>query len=297
MARKPVSQSKKSKSKSKFNSKDHLSKTEKKEVKEIINGKPEVKYFTSGNNNYNLSVFPGAQTPLASGGPFSTATGGFLSLLAQCPAGTGPNERIGLRITPVKAKCTWTFSLVNPGTNGGSGISGPQNFIVNLYVVEPKGYNNITTIASIPPGEFLLNGNGTCSDPNVPSNLDQTKMLQVINNLPVNKNLYKVKMHKKFHISKNAGNQNLNPYTTTPEYGNQNTPQDNSVQTVTFEWKPPKFKYNLPTDTLPNNHNPLFLVWATPVDGARFPTNNGGTGPDIGMLTYGYRIEYWFTDT
>lgn len=290
----------KSSKQSKSKGKDHLSKTEKQEVKKIVNGKPELKYFSSANTNYNLSVFPGCSTPLATTtSSFSTSFGGFISLLAQCPAGTGPNERIGLKITPVKARTTWTFSLLNPGVNGGAGISGPQNLVVHLYVVEPKGYNNINTVASIPSGEFLLQGNGLCQDPNVSANTDQVKMLQIVNNLPVNRNLYKVKMHKKFHISKGAGNQNLKPYTgsTIGEFSQTNAPTDNSIQTITYEWVPPKFKYNLPTDTLPNNHNPLFLVWATTVDGAVFPTNNGGTGPDIGMLTYGYRNEYWFTDS
>ena len=301
MAKMPVSQKYKYKYKSKQpkqSKEDHLSKNEKKEVKQIVAGKPEVKYFSSANTNYNLSVFPGCTTPLATAGSsFGTSFGGFLSMLAQCPAGTGPNERIGLKITPVKARTTWTFSLLNPGVNGGAGISGPQNFVVNLYVVEPKGFNNVNTISQIPAGEFLLEGNGNLQDPNVTNNVDQVKMLQIVNNLPVNRNLYKVKMHKKFHISKGAGNQNLSTYTgtTVGEFSQTNAPQDNSIQTITYEWVPPKFKYNLATDIFPNNHNPLFLVWATTVDGAVFPTDNAQTNA-TGMLKYGYRNEYWYTD-
>jgi len=158
----------------------------------------------------------------------------------------------------------------------------------------------VATVANIPPNAFLLQGNGNTQDPFVTNNTDQVKMLQIVNRLPVNKNLYKVRMHKKFHISKNGGNQNLSAFTgaTVYEFQCQNTPQDNSIQTITYDWVPPKFKYNDPTSIFPNNHNPLFLVWATPVDGARFPTNNGSSGfPDIGMLTYGYRNEYWYTDS
>jgi len=287
-------------SKAKMSRKDHLSKTEKKEVKQIIAGKPEVKYFASSLNNYNLNVFPGATTPLATTtSSFGTSQGGFISLLAQCPAGTGPNERIGLKITPVKARTTWTFSLREPGNQGGAGLSPPQNYVVHLYVVEPKGYNNINTVSSIPAGEFLLQGNGLCTDPVVTNNTDQTRMLQIINNLKVNRNLYKVKMHKKFHISKNGGIQNLKPYTGSiigsDATATPNLNPDSSIQTITYDWVPPKFKYNLPTDTLPNNHNPLFLVWATTVDGSPFPDNGAGANA-VGMLTYGYINEYWFTD-
>jgi len=183
----------------------------------------------------------------------------MLPVLAQ---GDNDSNRIGLKVQPVSARTVFTFFF--NGTS--SAASWTQDKIVNLVIVKVKGHDSQAAIASTPGAAFLRKGDSTYVDPVYPAGGGEVDMLQQINHLPVNTNLYTVLKHYRFRLRKGTGNQNSAPSMTLGEIAPSGVPASEDLHTIIYNWKPPTLKYTGNLQTFPDAHAPQFLCWMTNAD-------------------------------
>lgn len=230
-----------------------------KRVLAVVNRREETKYVAD-NITIGTGVTAAGVTPA-----------NFVRLLPQVPQGVAENQRIGDRINPVRACAYITYYMG----------STPNMFDVtlNCVIVNVKGAQTAASIAAVPAGGFLKAGNGLNVDPADPN---QTNMLTLVNNFPVNNDQYTLLRWYKKRFAKGAGA--LNGATAGNEAGQgANTP---SKQLIKFSWKPPTLKYDDGAAGLPTNHYPVLLTWATANDGSALQN----------ILFYSIHSELYFKD-
>jgi len=187
--------------------------------------------------------------------------------------GVQDNQREGDVIQPVRARTFWTFYL-------NRAVPDLFDITLNLVVVYVKGATTDVAVAALPGGDFLKVGDGTNVDPNA---VGQVDMLTKINHYPVNNDQYTLKKWFKRRICKGASDVN-GPIGVA---GNNSPPTGGQgAITLQFKWKPPHLKYSDAAQTLPRNHYPVYLVWATANDGSAL----------TGLLSFNCRTELYYKD-
>lgn len=235
-----------------------------KKVMAVVNRKDETKYVAE-----NITAVP-VIVPATQVTPLNLAR--MFPLMTQ---GDANNQRIADQVQPIKARSFWTFYL-----NG----SVPDLFDVtlNLCIVYVKGASTDVAVNAVQAGQFLKVGDGTNTDPTSINSID---MLTKINHYPVNKDQYTLKKWFKKRFCKGASD--INGPVGLPTNNTPPTAGAHPSLTLQYTWKPPTLKYNDGAQTLPRNHYPVYLVWATP---------NDGTNPLIPLLSFNLRSELMFKD-
>lgn len=199
---------------------------------------------------------------------------GFFNCLTAVTQGVGDYQRVGEKISPVKAAIDFSFNWTNDQSNN-------QDVVVNLWVVIAKGANSRVALPSVPVGQFLNVGNGTNRDPD---DGNQPLMLNQINHMPLNKDQYQGLRHYQFRMCRGTGAQaNQGPATIVAPTG---TAAREDQRYIRYTWKPPMLKYNLNTDAFPTSHYPVYGYWVTNADGSAY-------GDTLHIST---RTHLWFKD-
>ena len=213
-------------------------------IKSVVGRQEETKYSAEVDQN-NTAVLQGVTTP-----------GELYKMVPQVSQGAADNNRIGDSITPKSTQLQLTFNYIPSDAKA-------VDQIINVLVLRVKGVGTAAALTQVPAGTLLKVGNGTNTDPNDP---DQTKMIQVINRMPVNTDQFTVLKRYRFRMAKGIGFINSIGIPVAPDVGQiANTP---TVKQITFSWKPPKLKYQGPPSTMPTNHYPVWCAWATNSDGS-----------------------------
>lgn len=231
-----------------------------KKVMKVVNRSSETKYVSSI-PSLAVAITSAVNTPA-----------GFTGLLPPVSQGTGESQRIGDRVQPVFARSTFTYYLSNT----------PNMFDVTMHlvIVMVKGAGSAATVGAVPAGSLLKVGTGVNADPNDPN---QTNMLSLVNHYPINTDQYTLCKWYKRRFAKGPGAINGAP--AAAEAGQiANTP---AQQVIKYKWKPPTLKYDAAAASLPQNHYPVFITWATANDGSALQ----GT-----ILNYSCRSELYFKD-
>ena len=233
-------------------------------IKRIIKGGEETKYTAE-----NITAVP-VVVPATQATPLNLAR-----MFPQQTQGTADNQRIGDQITPTSARTFWTFYLNR---------SVPDLFDVtlNLVVVYVKGATTDVAVAAVQAGQFLRVGDGTNTDPTAGNAID---MLTKIQHYPVNSDQYTLKKWYRRRICK--GPNDINGAVGAAGNNAPPTAGRHPCLTLQYKWKPPKLKYNDAAQTLPRNHYPVYLVWATA---------NDGSMPLAPLLSFNVRSELHFKD-
>jgi len=184
-------------------------------------------------------------------------------LYPQLAQGNGQTQRIGLRVQPTSAQACFTFYFPDENANN-------QSAIVNLWIVTVKGAKNQEAVDHQPSGEFLRIGNGNTVDPN---DGDQTLMLTRYQHYPVNRERYTVLKHYRFIMRKGVGKQ-ANQAGPSNTFAPTGTLANEGMRNIVYSWKPPTLIYPAAgataASTLPTNHYPLALYYATNTDGSAY---------------------------
>lgn len=234
-----------------------------KAVQSVLARSEETKYVAE-----NISAAP-IVVPATQTTPLNLAR--MFPVLGQ---GVAENQRIGDQVKPTHARTFWTFYLNR---------SVPDLFDVtlNVVVVYVKGATTDVAVAALPAGNFLKVGDGTNTDPSAPSPVD---MLTKIQHYPVNSDQFTLKKWFRKRICKGASDIN-----GPVGLGTNNSPPTAGAHpclTLQYKWKPPTLKYSDAAQTLPRNHYPVYLVWATANDGSAL----------TGLLSFNVRSELFFKD-
>lgn len=199
---------------------------------------------------------------------------GFFNCLASLTQGVGDYQRIGEKVSPVKACIDFSFNWTNDNSNN-------QDVVVNLWILIAKGANSRVALPSVPVGQLLQVGNGTNRDPD---DGNQPLMLNQINHMPLNKDQYTGLRHYRFRMRRGTGAQaNQGPATIVAPTG---VVAREDQRYIRYTWKPPQLKYNLNTDAFPTSHYPVYGYWCTNADGSAY-------GDTLHIST---RAHLWFKD-
>jgi len=198
-------------------------------------------------------------------------------MLPTLTQGVDDYQRVGNRIRPVRAKTQWNLNIFNP-------IGPLLDLTVNLVIFTVKGATTNTAVGAIPGGDFLRVGDGTNVDPVGPPGITDINMLNFVNNYVVNQERYT--LHKWHRILFKKG-----PNDANGAVGVANAPPTvlgaKLHRKITYNWKPPQLKYDNNAATLPTNHYPVYLIWAT---------NNDGTALVANSIGFTCRTELLFKD-
>jgi len=235
-----------------------------KRVLAVLSRKEETKYVS----NQLQQFIPMGQALIT---PAGLTNQGCLTPVTQ---GDGGHQRIGDKITPVRAAIDFSFNWTNENSNN-------QDVIVNLWIVMAKGANSRVALPSVPVGKFLQVGDGTNRDPDDPN---QPLMLNQINHMPLNKDQYTGLKHYRFRMRRGVGAQaNQGPATIIAPTG---VLAREDQRYIRYSWKPPTLKYNAAADTFPTSHYPVYGYWVTNADGSAY-------GDTLHIST---RTHLWFKD-
>jgi len=233
-----------------------------KKVLNVVNKKEETKY-----------VAQQLQQQVAMGQALVTPAGMF-NCLTPVTQGVGDFQRIGEKITPVKAAIDFSFNWTNEQSNN-------QDVVVNLWVVLAKGANSRIALPTVPIGQFLNVGNGTNRDPD---DGNQPLMLNQVNHMPLNKDQWTQLRHYRFRMRRGTGAQaNQGPATIVAPTG---TTANEDQRYIRYSWKPPTLKYNTNADAFPTSHYPVYGYYVTNADGSAY-------GDTLHIST---RTHLWFKD-
>lgn len=231
-------------------------------VKQVLARQLETKY-TAEDTVGNTLVPAGLTTPA-----------GLQRMIPNVAIGAGEFNRIGDRIKPIRATCSWAVHYNAANTQF-------QDVTVHLVILQVKGASTAAAVAQVPATNLFKIGNGGFCDPD-PAVFTQTQLMEHVNNYPINDSLYTVKRHFKKRFAKGSYDVNGVP-------GANATSQIAVAQPLhvfRWSWKPPALKYNSNAVTLPTNHYPVYAIWCTTNDGQAYP----------GLLSYGTRCELSFKD-
>lgn len=233
-----------------------------KRVLAIVNRKEETKYVAQ-----QLQQF----VPM---GQALVTPAGFFNCLTPTTQGVGDFQRIGEKISPVKACIDFSFNWTNENSNN-------QDVVVNLWIVIAKGANSRIALPSVPVGQFLNVGNGTNRDPD---DGNQPLMLNQVNHMPLNKDQYTQLRHYRFRMRRGVGAQaNQGPATIVAPTG---VVAREDQRFIRYTWKPPALKYNTNADQFPTSHYPVYGYYVTNADGSAY-------GDTLHIST---RTHLWFKD-
>lgn len=238
-----------------------------KKVEKVLNRKLETKYVAE-----NITSAPPA--PASTQIPSNQVTPANLQrMLPVIAQGLQEDQRVGDLIAPTKACGYWTLFL-NDFTTGIVDVT------VNIVVVMVKGASSQVAVAGTAGGDFLKTGGGGNTDPN---GFTPVQFLTEVNRYHVNSDQYTLKKWIRKRICKGAG-----PVQgpLTGGVTNSSPTAGQGAMVVKYTWKPPKMKYNAAGDTLPTNHYPVYMIWAT---------SNNATAL-TGDVAYNYRSELYFKD-
>jgi len=228
----------------------------------VVNRKEETKYVSQ-----QLQQF------VAMGQALVTPAGLF-NCLTPVGQGVGDYQRIGEKISPVKACVDFTFNWTNDQSNN-------QDVVVNLWIVIAKGANSRVALPNVPIGQFLQVGNGTNRDPDDPN---QPLMLSQVNHMPLNRDQYTQLKHYRFRMRRGTGAQaNQGPATIVAPTG---VAAGEDQKFIRYSWKPPALKYNTNADQFPTSHYPVYGYYVTNADGSAY-------GDTLHIST---RTHLWFKD-
>lgn len=215
-----------------------------KKVLAVVNRNEETKYVA------NNIVSPAIAIPAAQTTPLN-----FARIMPFLTQGVQDFQRVGDKVKPLRARTFWTC-FPDPA------VTGLYDITMNLVIVRVKGAQTDLAVAATPGTDFLRVGNGGQTDPNDPN---QEVMLTEINRYPVNTERYTVLKHFKHRFCKGANNIQGPVGAATnnsPPTGGPASP----TKVFTFSWKPPTLLYDNAAATLPTNHYPVYLIWATAND-------------------------------
>lgn len=199
---------------------------------------------------------------------------GLFNCLTPVTQGTGDHQRIGEKISPVKAAVDFTFQWTNDQSNN-------QDVIVNLWVVKAKGADSRVALPSVPIGQFLQVGNGTNRDPD---DANQSLMLSQVQHMPLNRDQWAQCKHYRFRMRRGTGAQaNQGPATIVAPTG---VTAKEDFRIIRYTWKPPQLKYNTAADAFPTSHYPVYGYYVTNADGSAY-------GDTLHIST---RTHLWFKD-
>lgn len=234
----------------------------KRAVTQIVNSQLETKYVAQDLVGGAL-VTSGGVTP-----------GILLQMLPALGQGGGDYQRNGVVVKPTRASCKWVVHFNGANNNF-------DDLTVNLLILSVKGRATANAVAQIVGPSLLRGGNGNYADPD-PATYTQAQLLEHVNNYQVNGEQYtRLKWFKKRFAKGSYGINGVPGANATSQIA-VNPP---SV-TFNYTWKPPTLKYLTGAPTLPTNHYPVYVIWAT--------TNDGGAYS--GNLSYGLRSEMSFKD-
>lgn len=203
-------------------------------------------------------------------------------LLPNVQQGTDDAQRIGNKISPVKARSHFTFYF----QSSNSQANWVNDIEVNFIIVKAKGYDSDSARLSIPPDSLLKNGAGGVEDPSAANVGNQQTALVRKNMFPVNTDLYTVLLRKTFVMRKGPGNQNTAP--AGGEIAPTGVLAHEDCYKFTYDWVPPTLEYNKQLDLLPQAHNPLAICWCTSCDTA---------AAQSGALEWAISSDLYFKDT
>lgn len=244
-----------------------LTAVQKKEVKQLIKAPVETKY---------AGFYYFGSAPVLSAVNTPTDCRPFLAPVLQGPQ---DNQRIGDDISPVRAVGYWNYWFNSDLTTSS------VDCMVHLLVLMSKVSAGVQTFPSLSSNTLLQTGAGTYYDPDGP---DQVQMATSINKSPVNTKNWLVIARRSFRMTKNLGQQNAEA--TIPASNGQTSSSSKQI-TISFTKGIKKLSYLNPIDTQPSSHYPVFITWATTVDGRALPT--GGGGP---VLRVGYKADLFYKD-
>jgi len=206
---------------------------------------------------------------------------GLNRLLASVGQGPNENQRIGSKISPVKARSHFTFYF----QASNSQANWVNDLEVNFMILKAKGYDSSGAQPSIPADSLLKNGQGGNEDPSLANVGNQQTALVRKNMYPVNTDLYSVLLRKTFVMRKGAGNQNTAP--AGGEIAPTGVPAYEDMYKFTYDWVPPTLEYNTQLDVLPQAHNPVAICWCTSRDTA---------GVQSGALEWAISSDLYYKD-
>ena len=232
-------------------------------IKSVVARQEETKYLAE---NITLApiVVPAAQTTPAN----------LARMLPRMAQGAADNQRIGDMVRPTGARTFWTFYL-------NRAVPDLFDVTLNLVVVYVKGATTDVAVAALPGGDFLKVGDGTNVDPNAANQID---MLTKIQHYPVNTDQYTLKKWFRKRVCKGASD--INGPVGAPTNNSSPTAGAHPCLTLQYKWKPPALKFSDAAQTLPRNHYPVYLVWATANDGSAL----------TGLLSFNTRTELFYKD-
>jgi len=246
-----------------------LTKDQKAEVKKMITAPIETKYVGQYYNG-SYPVLSAVNTP--------TDCRAFLPSLVQ---GTAENQRIGDEISPVRVTGFWNYWFASDQTTSA------VDLVVHLLVLVSKVSPGFQTFSGLTGNTLLNTGVGLYTDPNAP---DQVQMATDINKMPLNSKNWHLIKRKTFRMTKNLGQQNAE--STIPSSNGQYGQSSRQIRiSVTKGVK--KLSYLNPTDVQPQSLYPVYITWATTVDGRAVPTGGGGAP----VLRVGFRSDMYYKDS
>lgn len=236
-----------------------------KKVMNVVNRRQETKYVAE-----TVTIVPGG--PSSTQIPSTQVTPGNLQrMIPNLTQGVDDHQRIGDSVVPTRCNAAWTVFLNDFTTD-------VIDVTLNIVIVTVKGSGNQAALANTPVGQFLRMGNGNNTDP---TGFTPIQMLTEVNRYPVNSDTYTLKKWIKRRFCKGAGPvQGVGAGNTSPTAGQ-------GAMVIRHTWKPPKLKYSNAADTQPNNHYPVYLIWAT---------SNNATAL-TGDLAYNLRAEMFYKDS
>jgi len=208
---------------------------------------------------------PGAQTTPAN----------LARIMPRLGQGTGDFQRIGDQINPIRACTYWTVYPAETTLN-------LYDITLNLAIVKVKGAGTDTAVAAIPGADFLRVGDGTNVDPNA---VNQEDMLTLVNRYPINTERYTVLKHFRHRFCKGPNSIN-GPVGAAGNNGPPTAGPTAPVHVFKYSWKPPTLHYDNGAATLPTNHYPCYLIWATANDASAY----------VGNVKFAVRSELYFKD-
>lgn len=234
-----------------------------KKVLKVIHRNDETKYVAE-----TITQVPGGP-PTFLVPSFQVAPLNLSRMIPNLTQGVAENQRVGDIVNPIKANCMWNFYIASTDA---------VDVTLNVVVVTVKGASNNLALPGIPVGQFFKVGDGTNVDPN---GFTPVQFLTEVNHYQVNKDQYTLQKWFRRRLTKGPGAMNV-----APGVGTSSPAAPSSALSIKYTWKPPKLKYGLAADTLPTNHYPCYLIWAT---------NNDGTAL-LGDLNFNCRAELFFKD-
>jgi len=233
-----------------------------KKVQKVLNSQLENKYIAEN------VLSPAVAVPQFQATPLNLAR-----IFPRMGQGSGDNQRIGDHVTPRRATAFFTIFPADTTLN-------LYDITVNLVIVRVKGASTDTAVGAIPGGDFLKVGDGTNTDP---AGYTPEQMLTLINRYPVNPERYTVLKHYRRRFCKGPNNINgpVGVANASPTAG---TPAPAVL--FKYSWKPPVLKYDNGAATLPTNHYPTYLIWATANDASAY----------VGNVKFSLRTEMYYKD-